>query len=506
MTAQDTRTTSSGLHAIVIGAGIAGLASAARLAAAGHRVTVFEAADTYGGKMAEHAEQGYRFDRGPSLFTMPELLDELLTETGADPRAYYRYEQLDLVCRYFYPDGTRMNAWADPERLAQEVASAFGEKPEAVHAYLDRARKLYELTAPIFLRNSMHDPATYWKAPLLKTLAGLPRLDPFRTMDQANRQAFDDPRAVQWLNRYATYNGSNPYKAPATLNVIGHLEHNLGAYYPQGGMRRIPEAIYRRACDLGVEFRFAEGVQQIRVEAPSGGKPRATGVETASGFHTAELVFSNMDVVPTYRKLMPDQPAPERILAQPRSTSALIFYWGMDRSYPELHLHNILFAADYPAEFHALTETQTLHPDPTVYINISSKVDPSDAPPGGENWFTMINVPHDAGQDWDALRANARRAIVHKLETMLGYPVEPHIACEQVLDPPGIQAQTSSFLGALYGSSSDNRYAAFLRHANFSRRIRGLYFCGGSVHPGGGIPLSLLSARIACQQAAKRDA
>jgi phytoene dehydrogenase-like protein len=213
-----------------------------------------------------------------------------------------------------------------------------------------------------------------------------------------------------------------------------------------------------------------------------------------------------MDVVPTYRRLMPEQPAPERILEQPRSTSALIFYWGMDRSYPELHLHNILFTEDYPAEFHALTETKTLHPDPTVYINISSKVDPADAPPGGENWFTMINVPHDAGQDWEALRAKARRAILRKLEAMLGKPVEQHIVCEQVLDPPGIQSRTSSFLGALYGSSSDNRYAAFLRHANFSRRIKGLYFCGGSVHPGGGIPLSLLSARIACQQAAKREA
>ncbi len=487
-------------HAIVIGSGIAGLAAAARLAAGGHRVTVFEAADTWGGKMAEHVEAGYRFDRGPSLFTLPELLDELVTETGGNPRDYYAYRRLEMVCRYAWADGTVFRAWAEPERLEAEAAAVFGEPAQRVRAWRDRSRKLWELTEPIFLRRSLHDPATFWEADWGKTFSGLHRLDPFRTMDAANRRAFRDPRAVQWLNRYATYNGSSPFKAPATLNVIGHLEHNLGAYWPEGGMRRIPETAYRRAVDLGVAFRFAEGVDRIRVE---GG--RAVGVETRTGFHAADLVFSNMDVVPTYRRLMPDEPAPERTLNQPRSTSALIFYWGMDRAWPELDVHNIFFSDDYPGEFHALTETKTLHDDPTVYVHISSKADPADAPPGGENWFVMINAPHDAGQDWAALRAKARADVLRKLGAMLGTPIEPHIRCEQVLDPPGIQARTSSFLGALYGSSSDNRWAAFLRHANFSRRIRGLYFCGGSVHPGGGIPLSLLSARIAVAQAAKRE-
>jgi phytoene dehydrogenase-like protein len=191
-----------------------------------------------------------------------------------------------------------------------------------------------------------------------------------------------------------------------------------------------------------------------------------------------------------------DQKQPQKILKQERSSSALIFYWGIKKKFEELGLHNIFFANDYRAEFDAIFKSKTIHPDPTVYINISSKMQASDAPKGCENWFTMINVPNNTGQDWDSLITEARKNILNKLNKNLGIDLEILIENESILDPRTIESRTSSFRGSLYGTSSNSQFAAFLRHANFSKNIKNLYFVGGSVHPGGGIPLALLSAKI----------
>jgi phytoene dehydrogenase-like protein len=193
---------------------------------------------------------------------------------------------------------------------------------------------------------------------------------------------------------------------------------------------------------------------------------------------------------------MPKVPAPEKTLSQPRSSSALIFYWGIKKSFPKLHLHNIFFSKDYKKEFNVIFKDENLPEDMTIYVNITSKFLPSDAPEGCENWFVMVNAPNNKGQNWDLLIPKARKNILAKLEQLLGEAVEPFIEEEAVLDPRSIEGKTGSYLGALYGSSSNNKFAAFLRHANFSSKIKGLYFCGGSVHPGGGIPLCMLSAKI----------
>ena len=215
----------------------------------------------------------------------------------------------------------------------------------------------------------------------------------------------------------------------------------------------------------------------------------------AQGRRSMDLVY-NMDIFPTYRNLLPDHKAPEKTLSQERSSSALIFYWGVRKSFPELDLHNIFFSGDYPGEFRHIFEDKSLSDDPTIYINITGKESPKDAPPGSENWFVMINAPGDYGQDWEAMVNKAREHILDKLSRNLGIPVRDYIEVEQVLTPRGIASRTSSYRGALYGAASNDRFAAFLRHPNFSSRIRGLHFAGGSVHPGGGIPLCLLSAKI----------
>jgi phytoene dehydrogenase-like protein len=193
---------------------------------------------------------------------------------------------------------------------------------------------------------------------------------------------------------------------------------------------------------------------------------------------------------------MPSQKAPEKILSQERSSSAIIFYWGIRHSFEQLNLHNIFFSKNYQAEFASIFSSHTVADDSTVYVNISSKDELADAPDGCENWFVMVNAPANVGQDWDEIIQRTRKNILSKLSKQLETNLEDFIECESILDPRSIEAKTQSAQGALYGSASNNRYAAFLRHPNFSSQIKNLYFCGGSVHPGGGIPLCLLSAKI----------
>ncbi|MEO0585527.1 MAG: 1-hydroxycarotenoid 3,4-desaturase CrtD [Bacteroidota bacterium] len=481
----------SGVQAIVIGAGIGGLATAVRLRSQGYEVKVYEANAYPGGKLSQFDLQGYRFDAGPSLFTLPEEVDALFELTGKNPRDYYSYETLDPITRYFFPDGTRLDAFADPARFAEEVEKKTGESQDRILSLLSKSRELYDITHHVFLERSLHKLDTYLRKETLQSILQLHKLDAFRSMNRANTQFFQDPRVVQLFNRYATYNGSNPYEAPATLNIIPHLEFNKGAYFPVGGIYQITDSVYRLAQDIGIEFYFGTPVDRVVVE-----NGQAVGIAVGGQIHHAEVVVSNVDIVPTYRKLLRDQEAPEQTLNQPRSSSALIFYWGMKKEFPELDVHNIFFTEDYQAEFAHIWEKKNLYHDPTVYIHISSKKHAADAPAGGENWFTMINVPHDAGQDWDQMIETARISILKKVSKMLGKEIQPYIEVEHILEPRTIQSRTGSFLGALYGNSSNNRFAAFLRHPNFSRKIKNLYFCGGSVHPGGGIPLCLLSARI----------
>jgi len=225
---------------------------------------------------------------------------------------------------------------------------------------------------------------------------------------------------------------------------------------------------------------------------------KAIGVNVKGEVIHSDIIISNMDVRFTYNKLLASHPQlhPGKILNRERSSSALIFYWGIKKQFRELDLHNIFFSADYKAESDQIWQTQSIYNDPTIYLNISSKYKTDDAPAGCENWFVMINVPANTGQDWDNWIKSAKANILAKLSRILHENIEALITCESVLDPRSIENKTSSYQGSIYGTSSNNRFAAFFRHANRSSKIKNLYFCGGSVHPGGGIPLCLLSAKI----------
>jgi phytoene desaturase len=281
--------------------------------------------------------------------------------------------------------------------------------------------------------------------------------------------------------------------------MIPHLEQHYGTFFPKGGMHEITKSLYQLALDLGVKFKFDTLVEDIIVD-----KKKAVGITTKNEVYYAKYVISNADVVPTYRKLLKKQKAPEKTLSQPRSSSALIFYWGIANEFPELDLHNIFFSEDYKTEFDAIFNKNTVSDDPTVYINITSKEEKSDAPKNHENWFVMVNVPSNTGQNWDEIIDRTKKNIINKISRILKQDIAPLIVFESILDPRKIESNTQSYQGALYGASSNNKYAAFLRHPNFSQKIKNLYFCGGSVHPGGGIPLCLLSGKIVADLITKK--
>ena len=477
--------------AIVIGAGIAGIASSIRLANQGYQVEVFESNAYAGGKLTEIQLGAYRFDAGPSLFTMPQYVEELFGESGRDPGHFFQYEQLEEICRYFYEDGIRVNAYADRAKFLQELEFKLDVDTQLVENYLAKSAFIYKHTGELFLRKSLHKISSYLNRSTLLAILNLPFLNIASSMDQVNKRKLKHEKLRQLFNRYATYNGSNPYKAPGILNIIPHLEYNMGAFFPKKGMYSITESLIDLAQDLGVQFHYDSPVKRILVQAGAAKGIRVGGVEQFS-----DLVVCNMDVVPAYKYLMPDQVQPEKILSQERSSSALIFYWGIKAEFPALDLHNIFFSDQYEEEFKTIFERKSVFNDPTVYVHVSSKYKADDAPEGCENWFVMINVPYNEGQDWESLIKQARKDILTKLTRNLGRDIESLIEEEDILDPRLIESKTASYQGALYGTSSNSKIAAFFRHPNFSKRIRNLYFCGGSVHPGGGIPLALSSAKI----------
>ncbi len=480
------------LKAIIIGSGVAGLASAVRLAAQGFAVTVFEKNSCAGGKINFFTEKGYCFDGGPSLFTQPHNIEELFQLANEQIEEYFQYQQVPIACKYFYEDGTIINGFANADLLAKELSEKMGENKDEVKQYITRSQQLYETTGSIFLNYSLHKRSTLVKAPILKALLHTAPRYLFSSFHSINQKSFKDARTVQLFNRYATYNGSNPYKAPGMLSVIPHLEYNEGVYYPKGGMISIADALYKLAVKKGVQFQFNTPVQNIICNGNT-----VKGFVANNENYFADVIVSNMDVYFTYRNLLRDERGAKQIMKQERSSSAFIFYWGINETFPQVELHNIFFSANYKAEFDHIFTRKILYNDPTIYINITSKCEPNvQAPKGKENWFVMVNAPANIGQYSEQWQQQLKRNIIAKLNRILHTDIEPLIETEHILNPVMIESNTSSFMGSLYGTSSNSKSAAFLRHPNFSKALSGLYFVGGSVHPGGGIPLCLKSAKI----------
>jgi phytoene desaturase len=480
--------------AIIIGSGIGGIATALRLRSMNYDVTVFENNNYPGGKLASFDLGPYRFDAGPSLLTMPHFIDELFDLFNENPRDYFNYKKKDISCRYFWDDGTKLNAYSEKSKFINEINKVLGVKESTISTYLLNAKRKYDLTKSMFLEQSLHKLKTYLSKDLLIGLCNVFSFQINKTLNQVNELELKEPHLVQLFNRFATYNGSSPYKTPGMMTLVQHLEQEYGTYVSDKGMNNITKSLYDLALRQGIDFKFNSFVSQILVS----GK-RAIGVSVGEESYSSDIVVSNMDIVPTYRNLLKNHYQPEKTLSQERSSSALIFYWGINKEFKNLDLHNIFFSNDYKKEFQSIFEKKSIFSDPTVYINITSKDVKGDAPDNCENWFVMINSPNDSGQDWDNMIDEVKSNILKKINRLLNIELEDYIEYEKVYTPKTIESNTQSYMGSLYGSSSNNLMSAFLRHPNFSNKILNLYFCGGSVHPGGGIPLCLLSAKIVSQ-------
>jgi len=474
----------------VIGAGISGIASAIRLAVRGFDVTVFEINENPGGKINQIEYNGFRFDTGPSLFTLPELVDELFMLSGS--KYTLQYTQLEEACQYFYEDGMVINAYIDLEKFNHELTEKLGEDNSALKRYLKKSEELYKLTSRVFIFKSIHLLRNYFSMDFLKSALKSYKLNAFQTMHAANLKRFKNPKTIQLFDRYATYNGSNPYKAPGTLNIIAHLENNLGAFFPDKGMYNIVEELVKLAELQGVKFNYKAKVESLLIN-----NSVVEGVKVNGQDFFADFVVNSTDVNNFYKFILKDHTLLKQTLQHEKSSSAIIFYWGINHAFENVHLHNILFAENYQEEFEYLFDKKMIYHDPTVYIFVSAKQVPTDAPQGKENWFVMINAPENVGQNWESCLQEARKNMVQKINRMLKTDIEQYIEFEHVASPVTIENTTASYHGSLYGNSSNDMFAAFNRHANFSRKYNGLYFTGGSVHPGGGIPLCLASAKIA---------
>lgn len=491
---------------VIIGAGLGGLAAGCLLAAQGRPVTVLERTGKVGGKMSEKRMGGFRFDTGPSVLTMLPVLRELFARTGARLEDYVDAQPLDLLCRYHFADGARFDNMLDPEQNRLEVERLAPGESSAFDAFMAYSRSLYERTEPVFLRNPLYTASDFKALPF----RDLTRIDALTTVSSRVDRSFASPHLRQFFKRFTTYNGSDPHQAPATLNVIPHVELALGAWYVRGGMYRIALAMQKRLEELGGTVRTGVDVERIVVE-----RGRVTGVGTSEGDVDAACVVCNADMAEAVRWLLEGRTG---IVERTRdrftepSSSGLVVLAGTDRRWDALAHHTIFFSRDYQKEFHQIFNERRLAEDPTLYVADTSAHDPGHAPAGGSNLFILINTPHLTGPSRDDGRnpspasaaADAswmREAdrIVDRLERRGLEGLRASIQTMDIITPHTFRDLYRSNGGSIYGTSSNSRFSAFMRPRNRHRRIAGLYFCGGSTHPGGGIPLVVLSAFHACE-------
>ena len=469
---------------VVIGGGVGGLTAAIRLRSLGHDVTVFERSNVVGGKLATHVRDGYTFDVGPSLVTLPHVFDEVFRAAGTTLDEQLDMVRLDPQFAYHWPDGSSLvvpDGDDDTARAFEDFAPGSGEQWRSFDA---RGRRIWDVAERTFFAGPMSNPWSLAKR--MRSPFDLTAIDPMRTLHRSADSYFDDPRLVQWAGRYATYSGSSPYAAPATLGCIPHIEARFGCWYPVGGLDALRTALERVARDIGVEIHTGTDVTRIATDEDEA----VCGVEFADGSaHDADIVVANVDAEHLYADLRPDADALRRVRRAQRSTSGFVLCAGVRGLTPGLHHHNVWFSESYRTEYDQLDAGEQAD-DPTIYACVSSVTDPSQAPDGCENWFLLVNTPPDVDIDADAYGELVLDRLARR-----GPDLRARIEVLDTITPSDIERRYRSPGGAIYGTSSNGKRAAFVRPANRGARP-GLYLVGGSSHPGGGLPLVTTSARI----------
>ena len=484
----------------VIGGGLGGLAAACVLAARGHRVTLLERNEWVGGKAAVLREGGFRFDMGPTILTVPDVLRRIFAEAGRKLEDHLDLRRLDPQWRCFFEDGLVLDLQEDVPAMASRLGALHPAAAQGYRDFIELSEKLHEVSEKFFFWRSVED---VWDTIDLKknfeasTLRDVMSLRMGTTVAGQIRKRVPDARAAQMLDHFVQYVGSNPYGSPAVLCSIAHMQTRDGIWYPMGGTGAVPAALAALASDLGVDIRTNVGVRRIEVN-----DDRATGVVTETGETLRfDRVVSNMDSVRTYRELVggkPDQTFSRRWKRDP-ACSGVVLYLGLDRAYEHLAHHDFVFSKDPEEEFDWIYAKGEPAPDPTAYLAATARTEPGVAPPGGEALYVLVHTPYlRPHHDWSKMFPAYRQVILDKLKRTAGMPdLEERIVFERHLTPQDIHDRYSVLNGAIYGLASHGRFFGAFKPGNRSRDLAGLYLAGGAAHPGPGMPMVLMSGWIA---------
>ncbi len=484
----------------IIGGGLGGLASACTLAARGHKVTLLEKNPWLGGKAAVLEEGGFRFDMGPTILTMPRVLERIFAEAGRDLSDYLDLRRLDPQWRCFYDDGTVLDLRDDPAQARQSIASLSPRDAKGFDDFMAVARRLADVSDKFFFWRSVEDlkDTMNLKANMnLATLSDVLSLRMHRTVAGQIKKNVADPRVRQMLEHFIQYVGSSPLGAPAVLCGIAQMQLGEGVWYPIGGTRAVPVALTRLAEELGVDFRT--GVDVSRIDTENG---RATAIVTADGERMAfDKIVSNMDSVRTYRELVggPAWDDFSRGRKREAACSGVVLYLGLRKAYDHLAHHNFVFSRDPEEEFGAIYDRGEPAPDPTAYIAAPARTEPAVAPEGGEALYILVHTPYLRDRhDWSRMLPEYRKVIFQKLAKAAGMgDLEERIVVERALTPQDIHDRYKVLNGAIYGLASHGKVLGAFKPGNRSRQVQGLYLAGGSAHPGPGMPMALMSGWIA---------
>lgn len=478
----------------IIGGGIGGLFAGTLLALRGHKVTIFEKNQTAGGKLWAYSEADYHFDYGPSTLTMPWLFQTLAREVGLDPDHLLPYQRLPILHRNVFADGVTVDAVSDTDEMAERIASLHSRDGQRWHAFLDDAKRLYELATTHFFTRTFTRPSDYLSWPLLRALLAT---RPYQSLHTYHERYFHDPRVLMMLDRYATYVGSSPYQTPATLGLIAHVEYGTGSYYLPGGTTQLINALIQLAQKAGAKLQTEAHVTRILTHSG-----RIKGVQV----HGEKLSFDHVLVAADHTYALSTLLGPEdhrdrrfyRLQRAQKSHSGFALLLGVAKIFPQLAHHTVFYPAHYASEFEQLFASGQLLSDPTVYICHTGNTDQTRAPEGGSNLFVLVNTPSTATDLAPETWARYEQYILTLLEDRCGLTgLRAALRVVQRVTPHALAVRTHTPDGAIYGLSSNSMRQALMRPPMTLRGLHGVTFTGGSTHPGGGTPMVAISARLA---------
>ena len=483
--------------ALIIGAGLGGIATAARLARQGFEVTVIEKNAQAGGRCDQFVQDGHRFDIGPTLFLMPEVFAETYAALGERMHDHLDLKRIDPTYGIRFDDGTRLALTADLNAMQEQLEAIEPGSFGGFLRYLDEGRLNYHLSLERFVGRNFYNFWQYFSPQNLPLLFKLKAL--VKHYDNIGNY-FQDPHLKAAFTFQNMYLGLSPYDAPATYSLLQYTELAGGVWFPMGGLYRVIESLVRIAAAHGVEFIYNTQVARIEVE-----NRRASSVVLGDGSRVAaDVIVANADLPYVYKNLLPDKAAAERLERKKYTCSALMFYWGVDKTYPQLGTHNVYLAGDYRASFDRIFEDKSLPEEPSFYVHAPARVDPSAAPSGADTLFVLVPAGHlEEGQDWEALKSRARSAVLDRLAKDGVRDIESHLKFEVSYTPREWMSLYNLAKGAAFGLSHNFTQVGYLRPQNRHPRYRNLYFAGSSTHPGTGLPMVLLSAKLTTERILK---